>query len=285
MPTMFEELSSIGMTKHYDQDYAIEVEAEFKKEFSSKVNGFSFKHDGSLSPLGIEFISRGPSSLKDINQNVKQLLELPEFKEDYIFSERTSTHVHVNIQNWTHEELFTVLITYYLIEGFVYSIVGDKRQNNLFCLAMYEANNIVDILKVLYSKDYRRLSSLFERYKYSGLNIASVARLGTIEFRHMYGTNNYKEIKNWINLIDKICKSRFKFRNMNEVYNAYCENREAFLLHVLEDLCPKYINNDLFEMNWSSVAEFLCNKNQYKNKNKKVYSFKSEVEEDNWMGF
>ena len=283
---LLDQLKTNGV-KEYPEGYSIEVEAEFKSTKNlPDFPAFQAKRDGSLIHNGLEFISRKPKGKNDLLKDLDDLLSSPGFKKDYINTERTSTHVHINVQRWSKEELLTFLTIYYLVEGLLFNFTGKSRKSNLFCLPLYDAERSTMLFTDLIEDNYKSIIVDFENYKYSALNIASIARLGTVEFRHMYGTNDFHKIKDWLTIVDTLVRSRFRFKNAQEVFDRFIYDRRGFLKDIFGPLLPLVDHKDWWELtdlNYSSVFKLinLPEELRYKKRKiKKVYKFKTELEED-----
>ncbi len=154
-------------------------------------------HDHSLRNNGYEY-KTGPASYEktlDLFQFIHKNLSFKKGVEQ--FSERTSIHVHVNCR---HLELSTVkqlLLTYALLEPIFFNYVGDIRKNNIFCVPLN-----FTALPSSYKRDIPYLHKAWS--KYTAFNILPLgenketASLGTIEYRHLYGTADFTIFKTWL---------------------------------------------------------------------------------------
>lgn len=261
---------------------SIEVEAEFNHPFMLDHKDFRTTNDGSLLHNGIEFISRNPMGTEKLLKSLKELFESEGFKEEYIESPRTSTHIHVNVQNRTKEELFTILVTYYLVEDILFKYTNESRSDNLFCLPLYAAEHTSQCLRDLWDEKGDQVRARFNIYKYAALSIANVARLGTIEFRHLEGTRNLPKIAGWLDLIDRIYSSYKIFANMGEAYSEYQRSPVDFVRKVFGDRADAMLSvraEERSEINMTKVFEIV----DYPNVPKKEvvsYQFKSSKQAD-----
>lgn len=126
----------------------------------------------------------------------------------YEFSDRTSIHVHVNYRNDTLETLANTLLIYLTVEKLLYEFVGGNRSKNIFCVPLYDSNSVEGyalLFKALQG-DANAICDVLKTYfsKYSGLNLLPLLKYGTIEYRHLVGTDDRQKIMSWINLILKI---------------------------------------------------------------------------------
>ncbi len=178
----------------------IELEIERSSGFGySKY--FSRVADGSLRNEGNEFISL-PLRVDTL---LEQLQEFFQINRDVFvpecYSDRTSTHVHMNVQHFTKENVKTLLLYYALVEPLLFDFVGNYRQENIYCVPLNETLLLQDMSKTV--------SNLFAAsgrawQKYTALNLLPITKYGTVEFRHMHGTNDFNKLSTWINSLSNL---------------------------------------------------------------------------------
>lgn len=158
--------------------------------------------DGSLKLDGVEFISI-PLKQLYLETELKRLYDgLENFKSTL----RCSTHVHMNVRDFTLKELAGFVLLYQVFEKSFFKYVGLERWDNFFCVPLFEIPTIVgNALKCMESNQ----PSMTWK-KYSALNLCPIwggdgsKTLGTVEFRHMRGTGDIESIINWVNLIARL---------------------------------------------------------------------------------
>lgn len=219
-------------------EYSVEVESEFRvpPEYSREVAmHWSIKDDGSLRGYSKEFITKKPASLVEVKEKLDLLYGLDIFKNYYKESGRTSTHVHVNAHHWTHEQLIQVLMVYYTCEPTLMKLAGELREGNLFCLPMYSCPDTMTIVDMVVNQSWKRLQSaqVFNDFKYNALNVASIGRLGTIEFRQLKGTGNVEEVKDWLGKIDSLVKKALSYKSVKELWSAIDADSYGFVTRAL----------------------------------------------------
>jgi hypothetical protein len=195
-----------------------------------KANGINspFLHtavDNSLRNNGIE-VKTNPVSFE-------QSLELFDVVHSQLklgkepFTDRTSIHVHINIQALSLEEVRQLVLTYALFEPLFFKFVGPIRQGSIYCVPLSYT--------YLPSHYKQPIQELWKRWqKYTAFNISpmcagkdGVEGLGTIEFRHLYGTGDKKVYQTWLSAI----KELYTFIEQNDGFNIIKE--------IERDLSPK----------------------------------------------
>jgi hypothetical protein len=169
----------------------IEVEVEgFAVEKWPKCIYWVVDKDGSLKDHGHELISV-PVAGKNIDYALKELVEAMKVQQPR-WSHRCSVHVHINIRQWTIQQARALVMAYAVFENLFFSLVPEDRRAGGF------AYPITDTIPGEFQFGY-------QDGKYSAMNIgSSIAKFGTVEFRHMYGTADPIILRRWIQLIVKL---------------------------------------------------------------------------------
>jgi hypothetical protein len=151
--------------------------------------------DGSLRNSGAEFITPPVSVAR-----AKDMLDVMyRAKDEFAFEAnvRTSMHVHVNVRYLTHDELRGVVATYCVLEPALFAICGEVREENIYCVPFYRSNHpLYTLVKVLNRKQVWK-----HIHKYSALNLGSIGKYGTIEFRHAPMWESAELAKAWVSLV------------------------------------------------------------------------------------
>ena len=104
----------------------------------------------------------------------------------------------------------TLTLLYALFENVFFNFVGPVRANNIHCVPLNYT--------YLPNKYSRPLTELVETWsKYTAFNLCPVRTLGTVEFRHLYGTGNFAIYKAWLTLL----RSLWNFVYENPNFNLY----------------------------------------------------------------
>ena len=192
--------------------------------------GFHFETDGSLRNNGMEAITK-PTKSKYVPALLESLYKHYKITENN-YSQRCSTHVHVNCQDMTLEQVKLLALLYQVLERPIFGFIGHDRQDNIFCVPWSQCNLSVDFAhRFIYDPNY----TVRSWQKYTALNLLPLRDRGTVEFRHLEGTCDVERITAWLNIIGMMHKyarehdySDFKdtIMNMNSVsnYGAFIES-------------------------------------------------------------
>jgi hypothetical protein len=159
--------------------------------------------DGSLRDNGAEFRS-APLKGKSIALALSTL-EYFNNLANPAYNDRTGIHVHLNIRDLHVEQFLTLIAIYILFEDVLFNFSGN-RKDSIYCVPLRIAENYFShIFSKMKENPENEWGLVYQgAKKYTALNYAPVNTFGTVEFRHMAGTNNIKRIHEWINIILRI---------------------------------------------------------------------------------
>jgi len=148
--------------------------------------------DGSLRNNGIEFVTR-PVPFKRAIELFTELRDQLKLGSDP-YSARTSTHVHVNVASLSTDQLKHFVLLYALFEPVFFKFAGDLRKHNTHCVPLGHT-----LLPGQYTKSIGTLVDIWS--KYSAFNLKPVKTIGTVEFRHLFGTGDVKVYQQWLTML------------------------------------------------------------------------------------
>ena len=175
-------------------DVGLEIEVE-GTNLPLHVEGFTRVHDGSLrGPETGEYIFASPCNLRETKKRLKNLLTEYENHATIIdTSYRTSTHVHINMQEDDMVTVYNMIILYLIFEDYLVKYCGEDREGNLFCLRMRDAEALLPmLLRAASSRSWSALSN--EWLRYAAINVCALSKFGSLEFRSMRGTDDLDAI-------------------------------------------------------------------------------------------
>jgi hypothetical protein len=206
--------------------YGVEVEVEGPAPFPEMVAGvdpdnawWNSKPDGSLRGHSMEYVSGVfPDALKAKKEVVRLYDKIGTVND----SMRAGVHIHYNVQSWTVQELFTFLSLYYLFEDTLFVFLGEERKGNLFCLDAKEAGYIPHgLYQCLQSETFEAMLFNNQDMRYSALNLYSVKKFGSIEFRALRTPVTAAPILTWIDIIECLVQGAKRFNNPQEVIDSF----------------------------------------------------------------
>jgi hypothetical protein len=172
---------------------------------------WQMERDGSLRPQdnSYEFISV-PSHLGTLLAEMELFFNETKFTVENNYSDRTSVHLHTNVTDYTQEQLATLALTYTVVEDVLFRFVnhynaptpdGYSRDTNLYCIPWNQCRMNFGLVNKLFANPGGALKNW---QKYTALNLLPVISQGTVEWRHMHGTNDMDKLKKWFDMIGSI---------------------------------------------------------------------------------
>ena len=156
------------------------------------------KEDHSLRN-GVEYVTTTAVPLSELDAC---LAEFAEFSKDTKYrteSIRTSVHYHINVGDLTLNQVLAAIVGYWLLETPLVGTQPAYRIGNLHCLRVSDADFLVNDLCSALEKEAVPLVEGFlgDNVKYAALNLNTVYRFGSLEFRFNAGSTDIKEIGEW----------------------------------------------------------------------------------------
>lgn len=156
--------------------------------------------DHSLRNSGREFKTR-PIAIEYIERALIRLLS--GLNPDIDFSPRTSIHVHQDVRGMELRQVLGLLFTYAVCESLLFKFAGLGRKRSIYCVPIVQTE-LLDIFRKQ-DKIIRYLQTIGEWWpKYTALNLNPISTFGTVEYRHLGGTDNLGKILAWIDLISRL---------------------------------------------------------------------------------
>lgn len=223
--------------------YGVEIETEGEDLPRRVGNDWRVEHDGSLKLGGLEYVFAKPQSL----EGTKKLLDKFKAVCDGLGTKlnpsfRAGVHTHLNIQSYTPLELMTLVTTYYVLEDFFVHWAGKERVGNHFCLRVVDAEAVIQkVVEACERRDWRLLNT--EDIRYASLNLTSMFKYGSIEFRAMRSPQDIDLVYRWVELIDQLAKGAKQFSSPVDVIQSVSElhgDRDAFIRNVMGDMADEF---------------------------------------------
>jgi len=226
--------------------------------------------DHSLRNDGKEYISI-PLRTKQIPYAIEFLKQtLISGNPFYTFSNRCSTHIHLNVRDFTEERLKVFLLLYSIFEKHFFNIAGSKRENNIFCIPLYKTEELEKINSLLVD--------VVQWNKYNALNLGCILgsndnqKIGTVEFRHLYGTLDTDILYPWINSIIELRLASLQYSYEDLVFKIRTLNTTSEYIALYKDVFKvtalplTLITNKDFEscITTTKLALFIRDNIQYK---------------------
>jgi len=166
-----------------------------------------------------EYVLSKPIPFDEVAGSLKKLwAKFKTKKSTMVDSNRTSVHVHLNMQNFFLNRLTSFCALYFIVEEILTEWCGEHRVGNLFCLRAKDATAIAIHLKEFIQADGRY--NIGEFMHYSALNANALKKYGSIEVRTLRGTSDPSVIVDWVEILERIYKLSEEYPDPREVCTA-----------------------------------------------------------------
>lgn len=214
--------------------FGIEVECEGKNVGLvglDILDSWAPHHDGSLRAWQghepCEWVFNGPANYKRSVERVNALFDYFEKNKARLhLSNRTSIHVHFNMGDKTTYQLVNTYILFTILEDLLDAYCGEDRNGNLFCLSSRHAEGQLRWVEEAIFKNFRFKYN--DNWRYCSLNLASLNKFGTIEFRGMRGLDKREDLLAWLDIINELVTySCYTMKNPVELIESISQKRPS----------------------------------------------------------
>lgn len=193
-------------------DIGVELEVEGKLIRPDVKRSFFWKeHDeGSLRGQSTEFVLDKPVPHNMLHQAIEELATDTVRCKFNANSERTSVHVHINVQQFTARELYSVMMLFWTFENILVHMNGPSREGNLFCQRTMDAEGLFrNVLTQV--RNHQMWNDRDGRRRYAALNLSSLSKFGSLEFRFIRGLTDFALIELWASELYRFCNIARKY--------------------------------------------------------------------------
>lgn len=232
-----------GWGRETKGEVGLEIEMEGSGLQVDVSNNWSLHQDGSLRPQddpdkAIEYVLNKPVPRKQVGEVLSEL--------DYAWakngskikpSNRCGVHVHINCQTLSIMQVFNFASLYYLLEEPLVKWCGDDREGNLFCLRLKDADYQLELIKESFLNDTLSHTLINNHYRYASMNLSSLRKFGSVEFRALRTPNSVDIIKTWVDILLAIKDASLQFDHPKDLVSSLSQHGPAeFLRQTLGDM-------------------------------------------------
>lgn len=207
--------------KHKEELFGVEIEMEGASLHSQNFGNWKIVGDGSLQG-GLEYVMATPKKFTATVLDIENLyMQFRESRSVLAPSIRAGVHVHYNVQSWDLKKLFTFLCTYLTVENImIKNFAGKGRFGNLFCIPASRAEVFTDYV-VSFLRDGNANYLMDDNIRYSAINLNSLFKYGSLEFRSLATPKKPDEVIRWVSIIKNLSKYSQQFDSPKDVVNNF----------------------------------------------------------------
>jgi hypothetical protein len=183
--------------------------------------------DGSLRPgpneVALEYVTTGALSKEKLREALVAFdAQLKAAGAVLRKTHQTSTHVHVNFIYRSMLEVMNLITLHTILEtSLVRSYCGDTRMGNTFCLRLQDAYGGVRFIQEAIQTKQFRAAWRGDGMRYNLLNLQSLPKFGSIEFRGYPGYETAERFFEWVEVISSLVKASEKFTSPAEIVRDF----------------------------------------------------------------
>jgi hypothetical protein len=216
----------------------IEIEVEGKKlpKEADSPKPWVYHVDGSLRGAeNAEYVLDKPIEFDAVPHVVNKLWDAFRSKGSTLDeSNRTSVHIHLNVQEFHANRLTSFMALWFVFEEILTEWCGDHRVGNLFCLRAKDAPSIISQLRRFIRSGMR--TSLREGLHYAGMNAHAIVKFGSLEIRTLRGVSDPDIINTWVAILRRLYDLSADFPDPREICGGFSgTGADAFFEYVLAD--------------------------------------------------
>ena len=231
-------------------DVGVEIECEGEGLKAIEDFGWTSVSDGSLRgefpKRSCEWVLEKPVLIQDVKSYLQELLKF-QSKAKFKFSFRTSVHIHINVQELTVDQIINMMYTYLLCETALMNKCGKSRIGNRFCLRLDDAESLsFQLQSLIRNSGHFLFRNPGDAVRYASMNISSIWKYGSLEFRGMEGNLDPDRITNWAQTLVNIRSFACKFNNIQDVHDFFVKSSpKEFFNAAIGDRAVDYIYDEL----------------------------------------
>lgn len=195
--------------------------------------------DGSLRNDGVEIVTKRSIHVNEIDKALSYVAnEFAEEENSPTFGVRTSTHVHLNVQDLSIPQVIVLVALAGAWEPITQRYIKEARRTNLFCVPLHSCAGYQRQLRRAY---HSRTQDIAVQHaaaigKYSSINLGRLSSLGTVEFRAMHGADDLAHIGNWCRMLVRMKDMVQKFSSLDDAFDVLSQGEEEIRAYLTSGL-------------------------------------------------
>ncbi len=163
-------------------------------------NDGSLRASDGINAGGREYVLNRPVEREEVEIMLRHFFRvLDEMDSQVILSNRTSTHIHINISDLLINQIVSFIVLWNIFEEAVVNSCGETRIGNLFCLRTKDCSQAIESLELGLKAGLA--FNIGENHKYLACNYYAMVRYGSLEFRCWPGADNADQVMSWVKFL------------------------------------------------------------------------------------
>lgn len=246
--------STLLVREHYEWpslrgDVGIEIEMEGNRDFptgSLLPPPWVATSDNSLRGHSVEYVTNGAIPINQVDSTIKGLKDILAATRVTVHkSFRAGVHIHINVREMNLNQVVNFACLYFILEHALVRYCGKDREGNLFCLRLEDAEAPLFFLENAV-KDNSFTWFHQDVIRYASLNLRSISRHGSMEFRAMETNPDLSKISEWANLLYNIKEVSLRNDRKDVVQDISFYGPENWLIQKFGEEVHKQIYYDKF---------------------------------------
>lgn len=231
-----------GLSTEVTGEVGIEVEVEGEGVQAIGIKGWNTVGDGSLRGESAEYVLRRPISRKNVSEYLYRLHKALNDSKMIKVSDRTGVHVHINCQQLDFEGTLKFVALFLILEPLLVNYCGEDREGNLFCLRSKDAESMVSALhNATTIGSFRNMQR--NTWRYAALNMTSLQKYGSLEFRSLGTPQDVREIEEWVKILLAVFDASQSFEKSTDmIEDVSIRGATNFLSRVLDKMAPALLS-------------------------------------------
>lgn len=235
--------------------YGVEVELEGQGLPKDHFGDWVYHADPSLRGESAEYVFRVPLNKDKVRAALEFLRDTLKGCGSVINKDLSncSVHVHRNVQKNSLQDVYKIASVYFILEDLLTEWCGQERVGNLFCLRATDAEYLITaMVKAIRSGQFGGLID-DQELRYAGINVTSISKFGSLEFRGLRGTKEVDVITDWVDIVDNLCEYALTFKSPAHVVQQFSAvGPQQFLMDSLKNhagvfMVAQDVNNRMYD--------------------------------------
>jgi hypothetical protein len=116
-----------------------------------------------------------------------------------------------------------MVCAYIILEEFFIRFCDKSRDGNLFCLPTYSASALLSQIRQTCEKDDVHMMHT-DNIRYASINVNSLFKYGSVEFRSLESTYNFNKIEKWCNMLYQLKLAAQQYDSPSDLLMSFSKN-------------------------------------------------------------